>query len=350
MHKLLSCEYKAHTLYFYRPAGTSRGILYEKTSYFLIAKSTSRQIFYGECGLLKGLSIDDRPGYEDVLHDVCNAILEDKLDTLDLSSWPSIQCGLEILMQALEHESNDVIFDNDFYRESKSIPINGLIWMGDASFMKSQIQYKIESGFRCIKMKVGAIDWGVEKKILQYLRATGGEDLVIRVDANGAWNWNDDTKEKLTFLHELKIHSIEQPIEVNKWDELANLIRWSPVDIALDEELFEHITHDSRATLLDTLRPEYIVLKPSLVGGFAACDDWINLCKEREIGFWLTSALESNVALNAIAQYAYPYAGDFYQGLGTGSLYENNIASPLEILGDTITFNKKGSWDYSNLE
>lgn len=341
-----SCRFIPHTLYFYKPAGTSRGILYEKLSYFLEWTISEEEVYYGECGLLKGLSVDDKPEYEMVLNQVCDAIEFESTEYLDLTSWPSIQCGLEILMNARKNKSNSLIFNNAFYNEGARIPINGLIWMGNPEFMVEQIHKKIDQGFRCIKMKVGALDWDQEMKILQELRTAGGEDLIIRVDANGAWEYNDSTKEKMQFLYNLNVHSIEQPIGVNNHEDLSNLIEWSPIDIALDEELFHCQDRTSRTKLLDDLKPEFIVLKPSLVGGFSACDEWIELCKERNIQYWLTSALESNIALNAICQYSYDHAGTFYQGLGTGSLYENNIDSPLEIMGDSIRFNKSLSWNY----
>ena len=344
-----SCRFIPHTLYFYKPAGTSRGVLYEKLSYFLEWRINEEEVYYGECGLLKGLSIDDRPEYEMVLNQVCDAVEYDSTDYLDLSAWPSIQCGLEILQNAHNNKNNSLIFDNAFYHEEASIPINGLIWMGNPDFMIEQIHQKVDFGFRCIKMKVGALNWEQEKKILQELRTAGGDDLMIRLDANGAWSFDDSTKEKIEFLHKLNVHSIEQPIAVNNHEELSNLIQWSPIDVALDEELFQIRDRDSRANLLDQINPEYLVLKPSLVGGFSVCDEWIELCKERNIKYWLTSALESNVALNAISQYAYDHAGEFYQGLGTGSLYENNIDSPLEIVDDTIHFNKALAWNYKPL-
>lgn len=349
MDNIKRCHYIPHTLYFYRPAGTSRGILYEKLSYFIIAEQQDGQLFYGECGLLKGLSIDDRPDYEDTLMQVCKAIVDNKEHKIDLSLFPSIKCGVEILGQAQKNQNNGLIYENDFYHKQESIPINGLIWMGEPSFMKEQIHQKINNGFRCIKMKVGAIDWEKEKELLSEMRVAGGDDLTIRVDANGAWGWNDETKHKLDFLDSIQVHSIEQPIKPGKIDEIAALSEWSPVDIALDEELFQHTIKSERAKLLDALSVEYIVLKPSLVGGFAACDEWIELAKERNMDYWLTSALESNVALNAITQYTYMHQSQKFQGLGTGSLYENNIPSPLEIKGDEIIYNQEKSWDYSLL-
>lgn len=345
-----SCKYFPYTLFFYRPAGTSRGILYEKLSYFIVLKDDLGNKYYAECGLLKGLSIDDVPGYEKKLKEVCLALEKWEHETIDLTNWPSILCGVEMLELAIKNKSNNDIFPSSFTTGLSHISINGLIWMGDQDFMMQQMRDKIEKDFGCIKMKVGAIDWSIEKKLLQELRNLGGQDLVIRVDANGAWKWNEEIKQKMEFLYSIGVHSIEQPIEVNKHDEMAALSAWSPVDIALDEELFHFKTKVERATLLDDLKVKYVVLKPSLVGGFRACDEWIELCKERNMGYWITSALESNVALNAISQYAFLHAGNNYQGLGTGSLYENNIESPLIIERDQMRFDKTKSWDYSFLK
>ncbi len=343
------CRFTKHTLTFYRPAGTSRGILFEKDSYFIKWEVEGHE-FIAECGILKGLSIDDRPDYEATLKEVCLQIEQGKLMKLELPDFPSIQCALDMLNLSKQNEQADLFFDNPFFRGNDSIPINGLIWMGDASFMKQQIDDKINKGFRCIKMKVGAIDWENEKSLLSYMRDKGGADLVIRVDANGAWENSDETKRKLEFLGKMKVHSIEQVTKVGDYDAHRSLHKESPIPFALDEELFRHTDKASRAALLDVLPVEYIVLKPSLVGGFKACDEWISLCKERKIDYWITSALESNVCLNAISQYTYGHKKDHFQGLGTGSLYENNVQSPLKIVGDEMVYDPAQKWDYSILD
>ncbi len=343
------CSYTKYVLKFYRPAGTSRGILFEKLSYF-IRWEEGDQVYWAECGLLKGLSIDDRPDYEDRLAIVCKAIENGEINSLLLPEFPSIQCGIEMLRLALQNEGTDLYFKNDFYNHQQGIPINGLIWMGDSSFMKKQIDDKIAKEFRCIKMKVGAIDWEQEKFLLQYMRDNAGDDLVIRVDANGAWDYNDDTKRKLEFLGKINVHSIEQVTEVGNHEAHISLNNFSPIPLALDEELFHHSDLKSRANLLDTLAVDYIVLKPSLVGGFTACDEWISLCNERGMDYWITSALESNVCLNAISQYTFAHKKNNFQGLGTGSLYENNIDSPLQIVDDSMKYDPNINWNYSRLE
>jgi len=342
------CSVHKHVLKFHRPAGTSRGVLFEKLSYFLRWEFEG-DVYWGECGLLKGLSIDDRPDYEEKIKSVCRAISNGEILTLYLPDFPSIQCGIEMLQQAVYNAEPDLFFINDFRQKASPIPINGLVWMGDSSFMKAQIDDKIAKKFRCIKMKVGAIDWEEEKRLLNYMREQGGSDLVIRVDANGAWNNDDDTKRKLEFLGSIKVHSIEQVTAVGNHEAHIALNKFSPVSLALDEELFHYTSRESRGRLLDTLQLDFIVLKPSLVGGFSACDEWISLCEERGMDYWITSALESNVCLNAISQYTYDHKKDNFQGLGTGSLYENNIDSPLEIVGDEMKYNVNSPWNYDNI-
>lgn len=339
------CEILSYTLYFHRPAGTSRGILFKKPSYFLKATLENGQVYWGECGLLPGLSIDARSGYQEKLIETANKLVTKDIDFSDLREWPSIRFGVEMLLKQIQHKATGCVVKNGFYENEIGIAINGLIWMGDPSFMRQQIVSKVDAGFRCIKMKVGALDWQTEKDILQELRTAGGDSLTIRVDANGAWRWNDETKDKLDFLHKIGIHSIEQPIAVNQLQDLADLCVWSPINIALDEELFSHHTLEDKKKLLATVNPHFIVLKPSLVGGMASCDEWISAAKERNVDFWITSALESNIGLNAISQYTYDLAGDMYQGLGTGSLYENNIDSPLEIRKDELFYNRNRTWD-----
>lgn len=350
MRNIKSCRFLPYTLFFYRPAGTSRGILYEKLSYFLEATDSEGLKHYGECGLLKGLSIDDKPDYEKQLDHVCKAIVRDEEHLINLDDWPSIRCGLEILSQA-QKASTSKPKDGNLFTEGKvGIPINGLIWMGEPTFMREQIVRKVEQGFRCIKMKVGAIDWKEEKALLEEMRTLGGKDLVIRVDANGAWDGSKETLRKFDTLAKIGVHSIEQPVEVGSHNDMKTLVSHGAVKVALDEELFHYKTNEQRAKLLDTLEVPYIVLKPSLVGGFEACDSWIKLCEERGIGYWITSALESNIALYSIAKYSYNHLKPgMFQGLGTGSLYENNIPSPLVIRGDEMFIDLSKGWDYQRL-
>lgn len=301
--------------------------------------------YWGECGILPGLSIDDRPDYEERLSQACNEMEKNGEVPENLERFPSIQFGLEQLYLTRKHQTPFFLFDNDFYNQKESIPINGLIWMGKEDFLRKQIHDKIDKGFHCIKLKIGALDWEVEMEVLKLIRKIGGQNLIMRVDANGAWNSYDAAMKKMEDLHTLSIHSIEQPLKVGLNKDMALLCQDSPVPIAFDEELFEHTNFTSKKTLLSQLQPQYIVLKPSLTGGFKGCDDWIKVAEELDIGYWLTSALESNIGLNAISQYTFDHNIGMHQGLGTGQLYSNNIESPLVLKGENLWYDRKLSWD-----
>lgn len=346
----MRASYRKHILDFKRPSGTSRGILTTKETWYIILEDKGKTGI-GECGLLRGLSIDDLPDYEATLKWVCNHITSD-LETLwkGLKQYPSIQFGLEQALLSLSSQNPFELFPSDFTRGAKGIPINGLIWMGDKGFMKSQIQQKIQQGFRCIKMKIGAIDFETEIKLLTAIRAEfTAEDIELRVDANGAFNAQDAMK-KLQRLAELDIHSIEQPIGQGQWEAMADLCKNTPIPIALDEELIGQFEMEQKHALLHTIKPQYLILKPSLIGGFKATQQWIDLCEKASIGWWLTSALESNIGLNAIAQWAYTLNNQLPQGLGTGSLYTNNIESPLRVKGDCLYYTTETGWEITSLK
>ena len=239
------------------------------------------------------------------------------------------------------------LFPSDFTKGNDSIPINGLVWMGEKSFMKSQIETKIKEGFKCIKLKIGAIDFQSEIELLKYIRSQFSEkDIEIRVDANGAFS-TKDALEKLKTLSEFKLHSIEQPIQQGQWQEMAKLCEKTPLDIALDEELIGVFKSENKSKLLNTIKPQYIILKPSLIGGFKGSKSWISLARSLKVGWWLTSALESNVGLNAISQFTYNLDTSMYQGLGTGSLYTNNFESPLYIKKGHICYDPNLNWNVS---
>lgn len=337
--------FKKHILNFKRPSGTSRGVLKTKETYFLILK-TEHAVGIGECGLLRGLSVDDRPDYEEKLQWVCDNIdLGEKELYKALTEFPSIQFGLETAFKSLKSENPFILFPSEFTRESASIPINGLVWMGDAQFMKDQISEKLKQGFTCIKMKIGAIDFKTELALLKSIRKEfRASEVELRVDANGAFSPNE-ALEKLKLLSDLGLHSIEQPIKQGQWQEMARLCEETPLDIALDEELIGIFQENQKKSLLNTIHPQYIILKPSLIGGLRGSDSWINLAEKQEIGWWITSALESNVGLNAISQYTFKKNSKLPQGLGTGSLYTNNIESPLKVLNGTLNYNKSISWN-----
>ena len=343
----MKATYKKHILNFKVPSGTSRGILKTKETWFIIIENDGKQGI-GECGILRGLSADDRPDYELQLQYTCNNI-EKGLDVLyaENEEFPSIQIGLEMAFKSLEAKDPFILFPSNFSKGNDSIPINGLIWMGDKSFMNQQIKQKIADGFDCIKLKIGAIDFQTELDILKGIRQNFSEsDIEIRVDANGAFSI-DSALEKLKRLSDYKLHSIEQPIKPNQWDQMAKLCEKTPLSIALDEELIGVFNEDKKRELLRVINPQYIILKPSFIGGFKGSNTWITLAEKQNIGWWITSALESNVGLNAIAQYTYLKEVTMPQGLGTGSLFTNNISSPLTVKNGTLQYNTNLNWDFN---
>lgn len=342
----MNASYKKHLLHFKKPGGTSRGVLHTKETWFLEIHDENRK-GVGECGLLRSLSIDDRPDYEAKLKWVCDNIdLGEGALHENLTEFPSIQAGLEAAFLSLKAKDPFIIFPSDFTEGNAQIPINGLVWMGDKEFMHTQIREKIDTGFKCIKMKIGAIDFDTELELLTSIRKEfSSEEIELRVDANGAFA-PAEALEKLKRLSELQLHSIEQPIKAGQWEEMASLCEKTPLPIALDEELIGVIGLGEKKTLLQTIKPQYIILKPSLIGGFRGSDSWIELAEEQECGWWITSALESNIGLNAIAQYTFTKNNPMPQGLGTGSLYTNNIASPLEVKGQHLSYNPALEWKY----
>ena len=299
----------------------------------------------GECGLFRGLSADDRPDYEQKLLWLCEHINDDK-DWLykELYDFPSIQFGMEQAFLSLEAKQMFDLFPSDFSRGRDKISINGLIWMGDESFMKEQITNKLEAGFTTLKMKIGAIDFKTELQILKSIRKDYTiKELELRVDANGAFS-PEVAMDKLMQLADFDIHSIEQPIRAGQWDSMTELCRTSPIPIALDEELIGVFDYKRKRSLLERIRPQYIILKPSLIGGFQGSKAWISLCDELGIGWWITSALESNIGLNAIAQFTYTLENPMPQGLGTGGLFSNNIASPLCMSKGALYLDQQLKW------
>ena len=340
----MKAYYKRYVLNFKRPCGTSRGVLMEKETWFLFLTHGSKTGI-GECGLFRGLSFDDRPDYEDQLKVLCKQINNKQVvDIKSLKLFPSIQMGLEMATLSLSSKDKFHLFPSDFTYGKARIPLNGLVWMGDSYFMKTQIQKSIDNGFTCIKLKIGALDFEEELSILNQIRKSYGPDqIMLRVDANGAFD-SESAIEKLIALADLKIHSIEQPISINQHNAMRELCRKSPLPIALDEELIGVIETKDRKALLDDIMPHYLILKPSLLGGFQSCEEWIALAEERSIGWWVTSALESNIGLNAIAQWTFSLSVKNHQGLGTGGLFTNNFKSPLEVTNGYLTYNDQ-NWD-----
>ncbi|OOB83957.1 o-succinylbenzoate synthase [Flavobacterium columnare] len=345
----MKATYIKHLLDFKRPAGTSRGVLNQKETWYLILEKDNKKGI-GECGVLHGLSVDDRPDYEEKLKWVCKNIHlgKDKLWT-ELLAFPSIQFGVEMAFQSLESSNPFELFPSKFTTGEDAIPINGLIWMGDKAFMKQQIEEKINQGFYCIKMKIGAIDFDQEYKLLKFIRSNfSNEQIELRVDANGAFDYTT-VFDKLQKLSDLSIHSIEQPITKGQKKYMKDICSKSELPIALDEELIGVFSLKEKETLLLEIKPQYIILKPSFIGGFKGTDEWIQLAKKYNIGWWITSALESNIGLNAIAQYTFMKQNPMPQGLGTGSLYLNNIDCPLEVTNGFLSYNPKLEWKIKSI-
>lgn len=330
-----------YQLQFKRPAGTSRGVYHTHNVWYVVLQSRSNPQHWGvgECAPLHDLSCDFDENYETNLRLFCQELERTQmLDVESLRDFPSILFGLETAM--LHYQKNSfLLFDNKFSKSTEGIPINGLIWMGDYDFMFQQIEDKIRQGYRCVKLKIGAINFDDELALLKHIRKHfSSQEITLRVDANGAFGISDALS-KLSQLAELDLHSIEQPIKAGQWDEMAELVAKTPLPIALDEELIGVNDVMEKARLLETIKPQYIILKPSLHGGLSGSEEWISIAERLGIDWWITSALESNIALNCIAQWCANFNNLLPQGLGTGSLYTNNIVMPLEIQGDCLWYN-----------
>jgi o-succinylbenzoate synthase len=329
-------------LHFKQPAGTSRGTYTDrKVWYIIITDKQTGNYGIGECAPLPKLSCDDVPDYEDRLQEACNQLeKENKLNIDALRSYPSILFGLETALQHLQSHSLK-LWDSPFSRGQAGIPINGLIWMGTYDEMMQQIETKMKTGFRCLKLKIGAINFEDELALIKHIRNHfTAKDIELRVDANGAFS-PKDALYKLEQLAQYDLHSIEQPIRAGQWAEMATLCQSSPLPIALDEELIGCNDLHKKKELLQAIRPPYIILKPSLHGGISGSSEWIDLANELNISWWITSALESNVGLNAIAQWCATLNPTLPQGLGTGQLFTDNIDYPLYIQGDCLWYDAK---------
>jgi len=338
-------RWKKYTLQFKRPSGTSRGVLTTKDSYFLIWEDdTFPYPALGECSMIEGLSPDPMKDYEHTLDIVCQSLREGSTSFPDLDAYPSIQFGLETLLLDVEAKGSKHLYANHFTNGSQGMQINGLIWMGERTFMREQIVEKIQQGFACVKLKIGAIDFETELHLLHFIRNEFGGDIELRVDANGAFK-PDEALEKLNKLAAYDLHSIEQPIAQGQWEAMARLCEITPLPIALDEELIGICGFEEKKSLIENIKPQYIIIKPSLHGGIKGSDEWIRLAEAQSTRWWITSALESNVGLNAIAQYTFEKDVQLPQGLGTGGLYTNNFDSPLYLQGQIIRFDPSKKWD-----
>lgn len=330
-------------LHFKQPAGTSRGV-YTTRKIWLLTVEHGGCTAIGECAPLPQLSCDDIPDYEAVLRRFCDIIeATGSIPYDEMRNYPSMLFGVETALAQLSR-TDGLLYDTSFSHGEEGIPINGLVWMGTHDEMLSRLKEKLALGFRCVKLKIGAIDFAKELDLIQHIRKHfSREEVELRVDANGGFT-PDVALERLQELARYDIHSIEQPIMAHQWSEMAQLCQLSPLPIALDEELIGVNSTDEKIRLLDTIKPQYIILKPSLHGGVAGTREWIALANERGIGSWITSALESNIGLNAIAQLAANIYGSkitMPQGLGTGMLFTDNIPMPLEIRNDCLWITKR---------
>lgn len=332
----LQACWKKYTLDFAFEAVTSRERMLHKDTY-LIRLWDDRQpdiVGKGECGLFRGLSADDIPDYEKRLDDIC----------LNPEQWtectlPSIHFGFEMAALDIANGGRCIYFDSKWIGGGTGIATNGLIWMGDRATMAERIEEKLTEGFHVLKLKIGGINFDDELTLIRDIRRRYSRtDLEIRLDANGSFT-PDNAMSRLDQLAEYDIHSIEQPLRAGQPVQTAALCSSSPIPIALDEELIGWRDAQQAAQLLDEIKPQYIILKPTLIGGFAQADTYIREASLRGIGWWATSALESNIGLNAIAQWVAAKEVTIHQGLGTGMLYLNNIPSPLSMHGDRLYYN-----------
>lgn len=359
----LKAQILPHTLQFKFPAGTSRGVLREKTTYLIKVwdEKSPTIIGWGECGPLAKLSIDDFENLREILPDL--VVQLDGLDQpkseeeiFDIAfkiaryDYPALRFAIETALLDLINGGVKKVFNNSFYNDSEQIPINGLIWMGHMEAMLLQISDKVVEGFDCIKMKVGSLDFEKEVDILNYVRRKYyTNDIMLRVDANGAFK-EEDALYKMRTMARHNIHSIEQPIKAGQHELMAELCQNPPIDIALDEDLIGVKSVADKKALLEKIKPQYIIIKPTLIGGIQSSKEWIEIAESMNIGWWITSALESNIGLNAICQFAKEVNAKSYQGLGTGKLYENNFDSPLTIKKGHIVYDKNKAWDLDILE
>jgi len=353
---MLTLTYQRRALHFNFPARTSRGALTEHVAYYLALRDSRQPTVagWGEAAPLAGLSPDYGAEFEKTVQEFCqqfNAVGHEALTAgsaaaLVPATLPALRFALETAALDLNAGGRRQLYPNDFSQGRAGLPINGLVWMGDAAFMRAQIRQKLTAGYACLKVKIGSLDWATELALLTEIRAEASPtQLVLRVDANGAFT-PAEAPAKLAQLAAFGLHSIEQPIAAGQWAALAALCRTSPVPVALDEELIGLTDPARQAALLDAVRPPYLVLKPTLLGGHAATRRWIALAEARGIGWWITSALESNIGLNAVAQLTGEYdVGDFAQGLGTGQLYDNNLAAPLSIRAGALHYDPAGHWE-----
>ncbi len=348
---MLTAKYQKYVFDFLQPGMTSRGIMNQRTSWFLMVNDSAYPDVYGigECAPLPGLSRDNTDNIEEILRWVCTHIDErEVIENKILWDYPSLLFGLETALLDLKNGGKRQFHNNAFLYHQSGIPINGLVWMGSIEIMREQIHKKIADGYSCIKLKIGANNIESEINLIEEIRTTFGWEIEIRVDANGSLSF-ETCMPSLKKLADMHIHSIEQPLPSGQYKKTLFLCKNSPIPIALDEDIIRWKDRFGKHKLLDSVKPEYIVLKPGLIGGFAETTEWINLANEHGIGWWITSALESNIGLNAIAQYTSQFQPTFPQGLGTGEVFKNNFAAPLNIDKGFLYHNPSKHWDIALL-
>ncbi len=347
---MLRAAYCRYDLKFKSPAVTSRNVMTEKETYFLKVWDEGQPDKYGigECSIFRGLSAEDNDEYESKLRDLCRSINDGSL--VDISGLSSLKFGYETALLDLKNGCHHTPFPSKWSRGDSSIAINGLVWMGTIDEMAQRVKEKIDKGFRCLKLKIGACDFEQEVELISRIRRNyDSGKLEIRLDANGAFS-ADDAMSKLERISKYDIHSIEQPIAAGQWVEMAEICRKSPIAIALDEELIGVSSIDGMRNMLQEISPQYIVLKPSLCGGISGAKYWIDCANMLGIRWWVTSALESNIGLNSIAQWVSTLNVKMPQGLGTGNLYSNNIESPIEQIGEVLMYNPGKKWVIPDLK
>lgn len=346
----MKAAYAPYKLNFITPGATSRGVLNEKETYFIKIWDEENPSSYGigESALFRGLSKEDNPEYESKLQELCRNI--ENNEPTDLSDHSSIKFGLEGAIFDFTNGCKRICFPSEFTDGKKDIRINGLIWMGSKEEMLSRIDEKIKAGFKTLKLKIGSISFTSELEIIDSIRMAYPPDVLsIRLDANGAFG-KDNAMQRLEKLSHFDIHSIEQPIKPGQWNEMSYLCANSPVPIALDEELIGITDEQIMSELISTISPQYIILKPSLMGGISGAEQWLSLAAKNDCGCWITSALESNIGLNVLAQWTATLDPLIPQGLGTGKLYSDNIPSPLEQIDDFLHYNPSKMWEIPELD
>ena len=350
---MLRARYCRYTLLFKNPAVTSRDTLTRRDTYYIeVWHEESPEVRgLGECALFKGLGDDDVPDYEERLADMVKQLNNCRSEAeIVMPRLTSMKFGLETALADLRNGGTRRIYPTPWSEGKGAITINGLIWMGNAEQMLHRIKEKLAAGFRCVKLKIGGINFDKELKLLSYIRERfSADELQLRLDANGAFT-PANALARLEALAHYDIHSIEQPIKPRQWEALSKLCSTSPIAIALDEELIGLHSREEKVEMLEAVKPQYVILKPSLCGGFSGANEWIALAEERGIDWWATSALESNIGLNAIAQWVSTYHPTLPQGLGTGALYVNNIESPLVQEHDYLRYKTNESWKIPNLD